>query len=92
MNRRDFLSNLFGVAVVAALPNLPLIEAAVTTPTIQEWETAINRVWVASLSDLIIYGTSAIRQIDTFPFIENVPLEELRIPMIKGGLFSDSSL
>lgn len=92
MNRRDVLTNLFGAAVVAALPNVPAIETTVSIYTLEDWRNAVIKVWASQMEDLIIYGTCAIRQIDTFPFIESVPVRELYLPTTTRGLFSDNSI
>lgn len=72
MNRRDFLSGLFGTAVVASLaPAYVLTEAAT-----QDWQLAVLPIYERSMFELRVYGTTVIKNIDTFPYIANVNLED----------------
>lgn len=84
MNRRAFLTGLFGTAAITALP----VSAKVLEPTLTlgpDWQTAIAKVYANYMTDLMLYGTGAIRSCDTFPWIENVPLTQLYETPI-GGL------
>lgn len=85
-SRRAFLQGLFGVAVVAALPSIPVVPP---TYTLVEWQEAVIKVYYDLMRDTLIYGTGAIRSCDKFPFIECVPLSELYLPTTIGGLFDD---
>lgn len=76
MNRRAFLAGLFGTAAIA--PAGPLPQAVIKAEFDRElWEKAIIEIWSNYFSDAIIFGRAAIRYIDTFPFVENVPLNEV---------------
>lgn len=92
MKRRQFLTGLFGAAVVSALPNLPALESAPLIYTLEEWQEAIRKIWLAQWTDLIMYGTCAIRQIDDFPFIESIPFSELVLPTTIGGLLDGNTI
>lgn len=88
MNRRAFLTGLFGTAAVAAFGPMPILEAK-TSINWATWEAAVLQVYSDHFANLFIYGTAAIEHIDEFPFIRNVPLEELYpLPPTTGGLLS----
>lgn len=84
--RRQFLTGLFGVAVVAALPPMPALPP---TYTLEQWQLAVAKVWSDCMFDMLAYGTSATRPCKAFPFIECVPLNELYLPPTIGGLFNE---
>ncbi len=73
MDRRSFLVGLFGVAAVAALPDV----VALAEPTSEDWIKAIMEVHRKTLFDLTVFGQCYTQHIETFPYIRHVPLSEV---------------
>lgn len=73
MNRRQFLTRLFGAAAVATLPALPRLSAGTTT---EAWVRAVLMVQQDLLADLVIFGTAALEPCEEFPFVRNVDLSK----------------
>ncbi len=89
MNRRDFLTGLFGAAAVASLGPAAILDPAKVLFDRATWENAILQVCSDYFANLVLYGTAALQPIDEFPFIRNVPSEELYLlPPTTGGLLT----
>ena len=73
MNRRDFLTGLFGAAVVATLP----ITKALSLPTHQAFIDAVLEVQSQAWMNFLAYGCAAIESIEDFPYVRSVPLNEI---------------
>lgn len=88
LDRRNFLIGLFGSAAVAAAGKLP------TIPTMFDsnaWVQAIVKVYGEHINNVLIYGTSAIRYVDEFPYVKvihpsEMNLDELARATTKEGL------
>lgn len=86
MNRRAFLTGLFGAAAVASLGPLTALEKTKGFDN-AAWEAAILGVYSDHFTSLVLYGTAALRYDDEFPFVHNVVIEELYpLPPTTGGL------
>lgn len=95
LNRRGFLVGLFGTAVVAAAGPLPEM---INTVDLSAWAKAVSEVYGKYISELLIYGTAAIRTTDVFPYIRNIHPSEMTLDELKqvpvntfSGLFDDHS-
>lgn len=74
MNRRAFLTGLFGAAIATQLPATKVLEVASTA----DWEAIMQAVLDQYVQDFMLYGMGAVRYIETFPYIENVDPSTLR--------------
>lgn len=79
LNRRGFLIGLFGTAVVAAAGPMPTIVEPID---LEAWAKAVSTVYGKYISDAMIFGTSAIKFTDKFPYVENVPLDQLTMEQL----------
>lgn len=93
MNRRDLLKGVAATLGVAACPSI--IEAVIQiTPEAtwqvwyDQWQKDIMSIMVKCWEDQIIYGTSAYKTCDVYPFIEHVDPSTLKPPTERGGLFA----
>lgn len=75
MDRREFLTGLFGLATAAALPNA----AALSQPVTLDWEAAILNLQRQYLYEIVAFGTCMIRHTDVFPFVEIIPASEWHV-------------
>lgn len=76
MNRRQFLTRLFGAAAVAALPPLPRL---LTNCTIEDWVRAIVVVQQDFICDRVMFGIGMLESCDEFPFIRTVDPAKLHL-------------
>lgn len=93
MNRRAFLTNLIASTALAACP--AAIEAVLSSaPTInynaylEQWMKDALDVLFKCWEDEIIYGVSAYRHIDTYPYVQRIDPLTLELPHLRGGLFN----
>ena len=77
MNRRDLLKGFAVVAIAGTVPAALLIEETGPEIFFTAWWRAAADELSACNTNVLIYGTGAIQYIDEFPFIRNVPLEEI---------------
>lgn len=75
MDRREFLVSLFGVATVAAIPDV----VALSQPTSEDWLKAVMEVHRKVQEDLWLFGNGFSQYIDEFPYIRHVPLSEVYV-------------
>jgi hypothetical protein len=94
MNRRAFLTGLIASSALATCPIA--IEAVLTAAPVTNWEAYFEQwqrdaidIMVKCWEDQIIYGTSAYKTTDVYPFIERIDPMTLELPHLRGGLFND---
>lgn len=94
MDRRSFLAGLVATTALAACP--AAVEAVIAAAPVidfkayyEQWMKDAMDILVRCWEDQIIYGTSAHRHTDIYPFIERIDPRTLELLHLRGGPFND---
>lgn len=93
MNRHAFLTGLLATSAIAMGP--AIVETIMAAAPELDWETYFEKwmqdviaIHVQCWEDMIIYGTSAWIETDTYPYIARIDPRELERPKTTGGLLN----
>jgi hypothetical protein len=94
MNRRAFISGALATFGIAAAPHTvdSLLALAPSEDTLNsqafwdQWCRDIGKVIGDCWMDQTLYGTSAFRQCEAYPYIERIPPAEISLPYPRPGL------
>lgn len=78
MSRRTFLTGLASTAViVGTIPSLPTLTTTNAELWYKQWLIDLQPVMENAWVNLFLYGTAAYEQIDEYPYLRSVAVNEI---------------